>query len=136
MINLKSDEQFKNSQVEHNAVQYSQMAIHFTTDTPKKLLSSFKKAIDDGRVVTWAYDEDGDFTHTAQQWRSLAWLRPKVKERETLIFSIIKPKNSKISSEIYAIYHGRFIESMLVHCDSLFTRAIATAFPTEDDNVS
>jgi hypothetical protein len=112
------------------------MAIHFTTTTPKKLLSSFKKAIDDGKVVTWSYDTDGDFTHTAQQWKSLAWLRPKVREGETLILSIIKPQNAKISSEVYAIYHGRFIESMLVHCDSLFTEAMATAFPADDDTVA
>lgn len=112
------------------------MAIRFTTITPKKLLSSFKKAIDDGRVVTWAYDEEGDFTHTAEQWKSLAWLRPKIKEGETLVFSIIKPQDSKISSEIYAIYHGRFIESMLVHCDSLFTKAIATSFPANSDSIS
>ena len=112
------------------------MAIHFITDTPKKLLSSFRQAIDDGKVVTWSYDTDGDFTHTAQQWKSLAWLRPKVKEGEALVFNIIKPQNAKISSEVYAIYHGRFIESMLVHCDSLFKRATATSLPAEGDSVS
>src|ERR1035437_4375543 len=105
------------------------MAIYFTTSTPKKLLNSFKQAIDEGKVVTWSYDTEGDFTHSAQQWKSLAWLRPKVKESEALVFNIIKPQNSKISSEVYAIYHGRFIESMLVHCDSLFKQATATSFP-------
>jgi hypothetical protein len=112
------------------------MAIHFTTDKPKQLLASFKKAIDDGKVVTWAYDNDGDFTHTAQQWKSLAWLRPRVIDGQKLVLSILKPQASKISSEVYAIYHGRFIESMLVHCDSLFTEAIATAFPSDGDIVA
>jgi len=112
------------------------VAIHFKTRTPKKLLAAFKQAISDGKVVTWSYDADGDFTHTAQQWKSLAWLRPRTKEKEELILTIVKPKDSKISSEIYAIYHGRFIESMLVHCDSLFDEAIATAFPADGDVVS
>lgn len=112
------------------------MALHFRTNTPKKLLAAFKKAIDEGKVVTWSYDADGDFTHTAQQWKSLAWLRPKVIEKEGLVLTILKPKNSKISSEVYAIYHGRFIESMLVHCDSLFTQAEATAYPADGDVVS
>lgn len=112
------------------------MAIYFSTSTPKKLLASFKQAIDEGKVLTWSYDKDGDFTHTAQQWKSLAWLRPKIKERESLVLNIIKPQNSKISSEVYAVYHGRFIESMLVHCDSLFKRATASSFPDEDDRVS
>jgi hypothetical protein len=112
------------------------MAIHFKTATPKKLLAAFKKAIDDGKVVTWSYDADNDFTHTAQQWKARAWLRPTVIEREDLVFTILKPQNSKISSEIYAIYHGRFIESMLVHCDSLFKEAFATALPEDGDIVS
>jgi len=112
------------------------MAVHFKTSTPKKLLATFKKAIDEGSVVTWGYDSDGDFTHTAQQWKSKAWLRPKILEGKELILTIVKPQNAKVSSEVYAVYHGRFIESMLVHCDSLFTDAIATAFPADGDIVS
>jgi hypothetical protein len=112
------------------------MAIHFNTTTPNKLLAEFKKAIDSGKVVTWSYDTDSDFTHTAQQWKSLAWLRPKIKDGEGLIFTILKPKNAKISSEVYAIYHGRFIESMLAHCDSLFTNGTATSMPADGDIVS
>ena len=46
------------------------MAINFDTDNPTKLLSAFKKAIDDKKIVTWSYDKDGYFTHTPEQWRS------------------------------------------------------------------
>ncbi|MCK9588148.1 MAG: hypothetical protein M0Q93_02160 [Terrimicrobiaceae bacterium] len=111
------------------------MAIHFQTSTPSKLLNSFKEAIDKKIVATWSYDKDGDFTHATEQWKNSAWLRPVIANNE-LIFSIIKPQNSNISTEIYAIYHGRFIESMLVHCDSLFTKVSATAFPADNDLVS
>lgn len=111
------------------------MAIHFQTNDPDKLLASFKDSIDKGRVVTWVYDKDGDFTHTTDQWKNAAWLRPIAKNGE-LIFSIIKPQSRNISAEVYAIYHGRFIESMLVHCDLLFNRVFATALPSDDDHVS
>ncbi|MGY3653219.1 hypothetical protein ACVWW2_008510 [Bradyrhizobium sp. LM4.3] len=77
------------------------MAIYFDTQTPKKLLAAYKKAIDDGHVTTWAYDEDGDFTHTADQWNKKAWLRPKFKESNALIFTIVKPKESTLSSAIF-----------------------------------
>lgn len=112
------------------------MSIRFQTGTPKKLLATFKQAIDEGKVVTWSYDKNGDFTHTAQQWKWLAWLRPSVVPEQRLVFSILKPKNSNITSEIYAIYHGRFVESMLVHCDSLFTEAISSAYPADNDIIS
>jgi hypothetical protein len=111
------------------------MALSFKTTDPNKLLQAFKKAINEGRIVTWSYDADGDFTHTAEQWKNSAWLRPKAKT-ERLVFNIIKPKNRNISSVVYAVYHGRFIESMLTHCDKLFTDADATAFPSTGDRVS
>jgi hypothetical protein len=111
------------------------MAIHLKTATPKKLLAAYKKAIDDGHVTTWSYDTDGDFTHTTDQWIRKAWLRPKVIEGTALVMNILTPRDSKLSSEIYAIYHGRFVESMLRHCDTLFADARATAMPENDDNV-
>jgi hypothetical protein len=111
------------------------MAIYFETKTPKKLLSAFKKAIDDGHIITWGYDQDGDFTHTAEQWKSRAWLRPTVQEGTALLLHIIKPRNTNITTELYAIYHGRFIEAMLRHCDELFSDGRATAMPEAKDNV-
>lgn len=111
------------------------MALHFKTSTPKKLLATYKKSIDDGRVKTWSYDGDGDFTHTADQWSRKAWLRPKIVEREELVFYILAPKETELSSSVYAIYHGRFIESLLRHCDKLFNEGYASAMPEVGDIV-
>lgn len=111
------------------------MAIHFRTKTPKKLLATYKKAIEDGHVTTWSYDKEGDFTHTAEQWNKRAWLRPRVRPGEALTFVIVKPTARSVSSSVYAVYHGRFIESMLRHCDGLFTNAEATSMPDDGDAV-
>lgn len=110
------------------------MALIFTTSDPNKLLASFKKAIMDGRVATWSFDSDGDFTHTAEQWKYSAWMRPQI--NGDLFFYIIKPQNQDISTEIYAIYHGRLLESMLVHCDKLFDNGQATSMPIAGDIIS
>jgi hypothetical protein len=112
------------------------MAIYFETKTPKKLRNAFKKAIDDGHVVTWSYDEDGDFTHTPEQWTHQAWFRTSISEGARLTLFIFGPVDATISSEAYAVYHGRFIESMLAHCDGLFTEARATAMPADGDKVA
>jgi hypothetical protein len=109
------------------------MAIRIKTSTPKKLLGAYKKAIDDGHVKTWSYDSDGDFTHTADQWTHRAWLRPKIVEGQELTFYILGPKGQQINVLTYAIYHGRFIESMLGHCDNLFDEAHASALPQSGD---
>ena len=111
------------------------MAVYFKTKDPRELLATFKKKIDDKRVVTWSYDKDGDFTHEVPQWKNLAWLRPRIKEGELALF-IVCPKQSKITTETYAIYHGRFIESMLGHCDALFKQGIASAMAEGEDKVA
>ena len=104
------------------------------TSTPTKLLTTFKEKIDDEEIVTWSYDGDGDFTHNVDQWRNKAWLRPVVKN-DRLLLTILKPKNENISKVVYGVYHGRFIESMLTHCDELFGQGIATAKPSDGDKV-
>lgn len=109
------------------------MAIHFKTKTPKRLLAAYKKAIDDSHVQTWSYDNEGDFTHTADQWVRKAWLRPRVREGEELVFYILAPRETQMSSAIYAVYHGRFIESFLSHCDTLFSLAQASSLPELGD---
>ncbi|HEX4103887.1 MAG TPA: hypothetical protein VHZ04_00175 [Candidatus Paceibacterota bacterium] len=110
------------------------MALYFKTSDPRGLLAEFKKAIDAHHIETWSYDSDDDFTHTAQQWKSLAWLRPEIRSDELALF-IVTPKNKTLSSEVYAIYHGRFIEAMVRHCDRLFSNGIATALPKEKDRI-
>jgi hypothetical protein len=112
------------------------MSLHFKTDDPGKLLNAYKKAIDDGHVATWSYDADGDFTHTAEQWIRKAWLRPKIKAGSELVLYILAPREVQLSSVIYAVYHGRFIESMLRHCDRLFVIGYASAMAEDGDILS
>jgi hypothetical protein len=108
------------------------MAINFETPTPNKLLAAFKKDIDDGKVVTWSYDSDGDFTHTPDQWKNRAWLRPVVYQGQ-LTMNFIGSNKEVTPSVVYSVYHGRFIESMLTHCDKLFSTGAATAMGTNAD---
>ena len=110
------------------------MAINFDSADPSKLLAAFKKAIDDGHVVTWSYDKDGDFTHTPDQWKNQAWLRPNIYTGR-LTLNFLGNNNVKTTKAVYGVFHGRFIESMLTHCDGLFTTGMATAMPTNSDHV-
>ncbi|MGA2958656.1 MAG: hypothetical protein ABSF48_23375 [Thermodesulfobacteriota bacterium] len=110
------------------------MSIVVTTDKPNGLLSAIRSAIDTGEVKTWEYDKDGDFTHSAEQWKLKAWLRPKL-EDERIIFHILPPQGIALSRTVYAVYHGRFIEMLLTHFDTLFDRAVTTALATHGDIV-
>ena len=111
------------------------MAIHFTTSNPSALLTALKAAVNAKQIETWAYDSDGDFTHTPPQWKNEAWLRPSV-GTGVLTFNFIARNNVKTSKEVYAVYHGRFIETMLAHFDNMFSNADATALPVTGDRIS
>jgi hypothetical protein len=112
------------------------MAINFETTDPQNLLAAFKTAIKQGHIVTWSCDSDGDFTHTVEQWKSQAWMRPVLYRGQLTMNFIGNPRATKPMRELFAIYHGRFIESMLAHCDRLFTNATATALATTGDKVT
>ncbi|RYZ37559.1 MAG: hypothetical protein EOO71_27460 [Myxococcaceae bacterium] len=102
------------------------MAIIVQTSNPSALVTAIRKAIDDGNVATWSYDDDGDFTHTPAQWSKKAWLRPYV-GAGVLSFGLVGQKGVAMIKEIYGIYHGRFIEMLLSHFDDSFSNASATA---------
>ena len=111
------------------------MAINFQTANANALLVAFKKAIDDKHIVTWACDTDGDFYHTPDQWREAGWLRPVVYSGQ-LTMNFLGRKSRKTSKADYGVLHGRFIESMLTHCDELFSNAVATSTPTNADMIT
>jgi hypothetical protein len=101
------------------------MAIIITTSDPRRMLEAIKKAIREKHVETWAYN-DGYFTHSPAQWRGQAFFKPSI-IGEGLILNIIRPRDRNVSSEAYAVYHGRFIEMLLAHFDTIFESARATA---------
>jgi hypothetical protein len=103
------------------------MAIYMV-NAKADLVAKIKQAIKDKKIETWECDEDGDFTYNTsdKQWYKKAWLRPKTINGQQ-VFGIMFPKEAKVTSIVYAIYHGRFIEMLLAHFDSDFTKAESTA---------
>ena len=110
------------------------MAIIVTTSRPLKLLSSLRDGMSDRTVKTWICDSDGDFTMSSDNWKHKAWLRPTVKE-DSLALHIFPPKNTNISTTVYAVYHARFVEMLLRHFDTKFRGTRVTAMPVSPDQV-
>jgi hypothetical protein len=110
------------------------MALTIQTTEPQALLSSIKTAINAGHVQTWMYDEDGDSTHSPEQWAYKAWLRPIVKSG-ALRLVILGSTKTKMSKAVYGVYHGRFTEMVLTHCDTQCTAIEASALAAPDDQI-
>jgi hypothetical protein len=108
--------------------------ITVSTSNAAGLLQQVKAAIGSGHVQTWSVDKDGDFTHTPPQWQNKAWLRPST-VNGSLVLNLLKPQNAQLTWEVYAVYHGRFIEMLIAHFNSSFSIAQGTASPAIGDKV-
>lgn len=110
------------------------MAVLVLTANPQALLTAVRKGIDDGAINTWNYDADGDFTHVTadKQWAGKAWLRPSL-QQGVLVFGLVGQEGVQMTKAIYGVFHGRFIEMLLTHFDTMFTTAVASASAAKVD---
>lgn len=90
------------------------MAIYIKTKNPQHLIDNINKLIRDRDIVTWTVDREGDYTIDRDQWRFRAWMRPVV-EQNRLVIEIIQSRKFSLTSELYGVYHGRFVTTILAH---------------------
>jgi hypothetical protein len=88
------------------------MAITVPSKAPLYLLLQIKQDITSRRTDEWVCDQDGDLTLSDPQWNNKAWFRPHVKEAK-LVFGIIPAIEPKMSTALFAFYHGRLLETLL-----------------------
>jgi hypothetical protein len=88
------------------------MAITVPTTVPLDLLLEIKKDITTLQTDEWMCDGDGDFTLSDPEWNNKAWFRPYVKEGK-LVFGIIPASEPKMSTSLFAYYHGRLLETLM-----------------------
>lgn len=110
------------------------MAIYVTTQSPNDFVEKIQNAIKDHKIDTWSVDSDGDFTHTAEQWKYHAWIRAKI-DSGRVIFSIICRNDRNLSVVDYGIYHGRFIEMLLNHFDKDCDKIEVTPLASQYDSI-
>jgi hypothetical protein len=110
------------------------MAIIIYTKNPNDFLDKIYSAIDKGDIDTWSYNTDKDLTHSPDQWKNKAWFRP-ITDIDILRFGIVANQKIEFTYQLYGLYHGRFIETLLTHFNNEFIRISTTAKPIEPDLV-
>lgn len=93
------------------------MAIIIQTQNPNQLINSLNKAIMSRSIITWTVDNIGDYTISRDQWRYLAWMRAYI-DGNRLIFGIIQSRKFPMTRELYGVYHGRFVATLLSSFDT------------------
>ena len=70
-----------------------------------------------------------------------AWLRPKIVEKTELVLYILAPRETTLSSAIYAVYHGRYIDcccGIAIRCSAkrMLQRFLRAAIELVDMNAN
>lgn len=107
------------------------MSVYVNSPNPQKLINDINEKIESSGIDTWSVDSDGDYTHTAEQWKNHAWIHPII-ETDRVVFAIWGRVNMDLSVVDYAIYHGRFVEMLLAHfdhqCDNIEVSSLASKY--------
>jgi len=98
------------------------MAVVVETEDADALLQHIRDLIEDEQIKIWNFEDDGDLNYKAKQYEGIAWFRPE-KTSGGLRFKIMtNPKRKgEFTTEVKAIFHGRFIEMLLAHCTGHMT---------------
>ena len=89
------------------------------TSDPMELLQKIKMAIQEGHILDWQVDSDGDFTQTHEEFKNRAFLEPIILVGE-LRFELITFKQHRISKSISGVFQARFLEMLSTHFESEF----------------
>ena len=104
------------------------MAIYIHTDDPHGLHERLTLAIFNRAIITWGVDKDGDYTIDRDQWRFKAWFRP-TEGQDQLIFGIVQSRKYVMTNELYGVYHGRLVSTILAHCSDMISEIHVTPNP-------
>lgn len=110
------------------------MAIYIRTHNPQRLLDSINKAIDNKDIVTWSRDDEGDYTIEREQWKFNAWMRPRTEEGR-LIIAIVQSRKYPLTTELYGVYHGRFVSTIVAHFSNQITHIEVSPNPDSEYDV-
>ena len=104
------------------------MAIYIHTNDPQGLHQRLTASIRKREIITWGVDKDGDYTIDRDQWRFKAWFRPTEKQGQ-LIFGIVQSRKYVMTNELYGVYHGRLVSTILAHFSYMITEVNVTPNP-------
>lgn len=110
------------------------MAIYIHTDDPHGLHKKLTASICNREIITWDVDKDGDYTIDRDQWRFRAWFRATEKQ-DQLVFGIVQSRKYVMTNELYGVYHGRLVSTLLAHFGNIISEVHVTPNPQKNVDV-
>lgn len=104
------------------------MAVIVYSSSPSTLRNCIYSAIAQGKIQTWEVDSDGDITVRNLNWNRKAWFQIQLHEVAGLLtFGLIPSKNYILTNELYGVYHGRILSTLLAHFDFMINKVEASS---------
>ena len=110
------------------------MAIYIHTDDPNGLHQRLTASICNREIITWDVDKDGDYTIDRDQWRFKAWFRA-TESQGLLVFGIVQSRKYVMTNELYGVYHGRLVSTILAHFSDMISEVHVTPNPQKEVDI-
>ena len=107
------------------------MAVSIAAADPAFLLKGILARFDQRTIEGWCRDGEC-FTLTDPEWSTRAYLRPLL-QTENLVLGLVPTEGQGMSKELYAVYHGRFIDMLLRHFSDVIGSVQLTTGRTSPD---
>lgn len=82
----------------------------------RQFLANLIKYIKEGIVLTWKHDDEMNLTVASSLWSGKAWFGLFYNDEE-IGFGIIASRHHKLTKELYGVYHGRLVATLLANFD-------------------
>lgn len=99
--------------------------ITIETSSPRSLLENMRNAIDQGRITSWIYDDEHDFTLSRLGTVQRAWFHPRIGTGK-IRFCIVGVNGENMTSLTYAKYHSHLVNTLLRFFDDEITSISVT----------
>ena len=104
------------------------MAVRIYSGNPEDFLNRLIMDLRSDRIPTWTIDDEGDITISNAKWHQKAWFSIECPQGENMIvFGLIQSKYYRMTKELYGVYHGRLIATLLAYYDTLITEINVSA---------
>lgn len=81
-------------------------------------IRAFIEKIIKGQIKTWKVDSDCDITISNPLWQNRAWFGIYYSDNSNEIgFGIIPANTIRLTKELYGVYHGRLVATLLANFD-------------------
>ncbi|MGC4004673.1 MAG: hypothetical protein QM811_16765 [Pirellulales bacterium] len=111
------------------------MSVTVYSPDPQELIDALENASQEGDLKEWRLTSKKRYTLNAEKLRNKAFFSATVSD-DYVVFNIRPGIGLRLANTTYAIYHGHFIQLLLMNFDDMISTISCTALADDNDRTN